>query len=198
VTICDPELTRSLPPHLTANTGIDALSHAIEGYLSAKCQGFLGDIAISTCRLIAEALPQTLKYPSDQQAREQMMLAALQGGIVLAQCGTVMVHALGYRLTHDYGLPHGLANALLLDAFVRHMARRGCCRAQDVLGLFQDDLQGFIRRCGIDTSQVAGRISPAQRQEWIEAGYRSYGRGNSLIPLDRDDIGCIIDGLNNE
>ena len=191
--VCDPLLTVSMPKRVTAHTGIDALSHAIEAYFSKLCNGFLEDVALSACRQVAKHLLGALETPESVDARAGMMLAALSGGVVLSQCGTVMVHALGYGVTKRFGYPHGLANAVLLAGLVERLAERGAARAIAVQETFGGDIWGFIADCGIEQRLPAEGLDEATIEAWVEAGYASYGRNNSIVPLDRDDIRFILD-----
>lgn len=195
VSICDPEMTTTMPRGVTVNTGIDALSHSIEAYLSTSCNGFMCELALKSCKRIKESLPVVLSEPSDMAAREAIMLAALEGGIVLARCGTVMVHALGYCLTAKYGYPHGHSNALLLAGFVERLAANGSKRAQEVMDIFDGNLSGFIADCGIPSSLPADSVDGSQVDEWVEAGYNSYGRDKSVTPIDKTDIKYMIEKI---
>ena len=192
VALCDPDLTVTLPPKVTADTGIDALSHAVEAYLSKKCQGVLDDLALAASRKIVAGLPRVMDRPEDLCGREQVMLAALEGGIVLAHCGTVIVHALGYGLTAAFGYSHGLSNAILLAGFVDRLAKRGSDRARRILAFFADGLDGFIRRSGIETKLPADDIDDGRLDAWVETAYNSYGRPNCVVPLEREDIRHIL------
>jgi len=192
VALCDPQLTATMPPRVTAHTGLDALSHAVEGYFSKPCQGLLADLALAGCRRIAAHLPTVLAAPDNLTARQEVMLAALGGGIVLAHCGTVIVHALGYNLTREFGYTHGLSNALLLAGFVAHLADRGSPRAAEVMECFDGDPGSFIRRCGVEPLLARETISRTQRDEWLENAYHSYGRPNCVLPLQRNDIDDIL------
>ncbi len=193
VAVCDPQLTTTMPAHVTAHTGIDALSHAMEAYFSKSCQGLLADLAVKSCRRVARSLPAALAEPGNLNARQEVMLAALGGGIVLAHCGTVIVHALGYGLTREFGYAHGLANALLLAGFAEHLAARGNDRAKEILGFFSGDLRGFIAQCGVP-DLLAGESIPAElREQWLDAAFNSYGRSNSVLPLERVHVGDILD-----
>ena len=193
VALCDPELTVTMPGRVTSHTGIDALSHAMEAYFSTLCTGFMESIALSACRRVEKHLRTALAMPNDLDAREGMMLAALEGGLVLSQCGTVMVHALGYGLTKRFGYPHGLSNAILLAGFAERLAERGADRAKKVLDIFGGDLRGFITECGVEQTLPAGEVDDATLNTWIEAGYASYGRNNSIVPLEREDIHAILE-----
>lgn len=193
VALCDPELTVTMPPRVTAHTGIDALSHAVEAFFARSCQGVLADLAKAGCRRVAEGLPRALAAPEDLDAREQMMLGALEGGVVLAHCGTVIVHSLGYNLTRAFGYSHGLSNALLLAGFVERLAERGSDRARWVLDVFEGDLAGFIRRAGIDNPLEREMISDETRRQWIANAYSSYGRAHCILPLELEDLEAILD-----
>ncbi len=192
VTYCDPLLTISMPEVVTANSGIDALSHAIEAYLSIKCQGFMESFVLNNLKRVKKYLPQVIKNPEDINAREQMMLAAIEGGIVLAGCGTVIVHALGYCLTHKFDFSHGKANAILLSNFVNIVADKGIQRAKQIQEIFNYDLAGFIHACGISTKLPPNEIDDLLVDEWTEAGINSYGLANSIVPLMREDVRAIL------
>lgn len=122
VALLDPELTASLPPDVTAYTGLDALSQAMEGLVSRK-RTAVGDIlALEACRLVRQWLPRAVSVPDDLEARGGMLLAAMLSGGVIAQSGTTLVHGMGYYYTLHCGLQHGLANGLLLAPVFRHNA----------------------------------------------------------------------------
>ena len=133
--VCDPLLTITLPRHVTAHSGIDALSHAIEAYMSQPCEGILEDMALASLKRGIKALPTAVSDPDNISARSEMMLSALEGGLVLAHCGTVMVHALGYCLTGAFRYSHGLSNAIILPAFIDVLTDLGSERAQHILTL---------------------------------------------------------------
>ena len=192
VAVCDPLLTHTMPKSVTANTGIDALSHAAEAYMSIKCGGFLKDLALSACRLVKENLEDALDDGSNAWARSNMMLASLQGGIVLARCGTVLVHAIGYGLTHEFGYPHGYSNGLLLAAFLERMAQKKSREAEDILGIFGGDLRGFVEKCGIPQKIASEGLDESVISGWVDSAYNSYGRPNSRIEITREDIEYII------
>ena len=112
--LLDPELTVSLPAGLTASTGMDALCHAIESFTSVKANP-MSDLASSKAiQLIAQYLPMAVADGRNLEARENMLLGSLLAGLGLANAGVTAVHALSYPLGAVYGIPHGLANALLL------------------------------------------------------------------------------------
>lgn len=194
VALCDPELTTTMPHSVTVNTAIDTLSHAIEAYFSIKCQGFLKELAVSSCRLIKENLIEALEDNSIN-ARENIMLAALQGGIVLARCGTVLVHALGYNLTKEYGYAHGYSNAMLLGSFVETMNKKVSLQAKTVMDIYDGDMTGFISKTGIPVKLNKGDISQESIDEWVDDAYNSYGRPNCISTIKRNDIKEIVNRI---
>lgn len=114
--ILDPMLTLSLPPHPTATTGIDALCHAIESYTSINASPMSELISLEAIRLIAENLRTCVHNGGDLQARENMLLGSLYAGLGLANAGVTAVHSLSYPLGGKFGVPHGLANTVMLPA----------------------------------------------------------------------------------
>ena len=112
--LLDPELTVSLPAGLTASTGMDALCHAIESFTSVKASPMSDLASGKAIQLIAQYLPVAVADGRNLEARENMLLGSLLAGLGLANAGVTAVHALSYPLGAVYGIPHGLANALLL------------------------------------------------------------------------------------
>jgi alcohol dehydrogenase class IV len=118
--ICDPELTLGLPPTLTAATGLDALSHCIETYLSPRYNPPAEAIALDGFARIWEALPKAYANGADLAARTEVMMGALQGGLTF-QKGLGAVHALSHALggLKDLKLHHGTLNAILMPPVLR-------------------------------------------------------------------------------
>lgn len=112
--LLDPELTLSLPPNVTAFTGMDALTHAIESLTSLSSTIFTEALSLTSIRLISQSLRRAVYKGSDIDAREKMLLGSLFGGMALADAGVGAAHALAYPLGGNYRIPHGLANAILI------------------------------------------------------------------------------------
>jgi alcohol dehydrogenase class IV len=110
----DPLLSMSVPPHITAATGLDALIHCIEAYTNKFAHPFIDMYAIEGIRLIAANIVQAVKNGSDEHARSQVSMGSLLGGFCLGPVNTAAVHALSYPLGSSFNLAHGLSNALLL------------------------------------------------------------------------------------
>ena len=117
--ICDPGLTRSMPPWLTAATGMDAFIHALEAFVGRRANPYTDQLALAALRTAWEFLPQATANSDNMAAREQMMLAALWGGTAMDHAGLGLIHALAGPLTGHLHLHHGLTNALLLPHVLR-------------------------------------------------------------------------------
>ena len=114
VVFADPELTLGLPPHITAATGMDALTHNIESYLSPAYHPLCDGIALEGTRIAAHALLTAVKVPGNLRARGDMMMASMMGAIAF-QKDLGAVHSCAHALGAVCDLHHGLANALMID-----------------------------------------------------------------------------------
>lgn len=117
--ILDPELTRSLPPKLTAATGMDAFIHALETYIGQRANPHTGQLALAALRTIWHMLPRATANGSDMEARQAMLLAATWAGTAMDHSGLGLIHSLSGPLTGHLHLHHGLTNALLLPYVMR-------------------------------------------------------------------------------
>ena len=144
--LVDPKLTLSVPQKVTMNTGLDALAHALEGFWSRNHQPISDQMARQAIRLVLDNLEAAWRDGSDLEARTNMSLAALFGGLAFALPKTAGCHACSYPLSEDYGLPHGEACAFTLDSFVRLNA--------------DQRLEGLCRELGLSgTEELARRIA---------------------------------------
>ncbi|MBU4229426.1 MAG: iron-containing alcohol dehydrogenase [Proteobacteria bacterium] len=112
--ILDPALTVSLPPHITATTGVDALTHALEAFVSTQAHPISDMYALEAIELISSNLVKAYAHGGNMEARSNMLLGSLLAGKALATAGVGLVHAMAYPLGGMFGIPHGLANAVLL------------------------------------------------------------------------------------
>ncbi|WAE53136.1 iron-containing alcohol dehydrogenase [Stutzerimonas frequens] len=114
--LIDYELTLSLPPRVTADTGIDALTHAIEAYVSRKASLYSDSQALEAMRLLAPNLRAAFHEPGNRAAREAMMLGATLAGIAFSNASVALVHGMSRPIGAFFHVPHGLSNAMLLPA----------------------------------------------------------------------------------
>ena len=118
--LVDYELSMSMPPALTAHVGIDTLTHGIEAYVSRKATAMTDPIAVSCIRLVATNLETAWREPHNRVARENMALAACQGGMAFANSSVCLVHGMSRPLGAVLHLAHGLSNAVLLPTVTRY------------------------------------------------------------------------------
>lgn len=114
--LVDFNLTLSLPPRITADTGIDALTHAMEAYVSRKASPYSDSQALSAMRLIGPNLRRAYKNGADQDAREAMMLGSTLAGVAFSNASVALVHGMSRPIGAAFHVPHGLSNAMLLPA----------------------------------------------------------------------------------
>ncbi len=166
--LLDPELTLSLPPAPTAQTGLDALCHAIESYTSINSSPMSEMFSLEAISLIAENLRACVHDGKNIAARERMLLGSLYAGIGLANAGVTAVHSLSYPLGGKYGVGHGLANTMLLpsvmafnlpgalEKFADVADAMGECTeglpAREAAYLAVDAVEALIEDCGVDSS----------------------------------------------
>ena len=115
----DPKLTWTVPAKVTADTGMDALTHCIEAYTNKFAHPSVDIYALQGIRLIAANLERAVKNGQDQEAREALAFGSLYGGLCLGPVNTAAVHALSYPLGGEFHIPHGLSNAILLPSVMK-------------------------------------------------------------------------------
>ncbi len=174
VAICDPDLTRDLPPVLTAGTGMDAFTHCVESYLSTVCHPICDGIALEGLRSIFKGLETAVRDGSNAEARSAMMMGALLGGISFHK-GLGVVHSLSHALGSEGRAHHGTLNAILLPHALRF--NRGAATARMVelagrLGLGRSgDAEGHLI---IMTELVLARLPLPRRLAQVD-GLRHDG-----------------------
>lgn len=183
--ILDPELLADLPPPVTASTGMDALCHALECYVSNKANPLSDLFAVEAIRLIFRSLRASVKNGSDIEARSEMMLASFYAGICIASSGTTAVHALSYPLGGRYRIPHGVSNAVLLapvfafnrDACIPKLAAVAHFAGKPVEGMTDDEkavvlvdaLAGLTRDLGIPETLHQLGVPPEDLDSIVDA-----------------------------
>src|SRR5580704_4662442 len=130
--ILDPQLTTGLPPAVTAATGMDALTHALESYLSVRANPWSDGIALQVIRMIATHLPRAYTDGGDLEARAQMLLAAHMAGVGMATTGLGLCHAIGHAIGGRFGIAHGVALTAVLPQVLRFSVPACAGRLADV------------------------------------------------------------------
>lgn len=137
----DPTLTMTLPPDVTAATGLDAMAHCVEAFTNRKAHPLIDNYARLGIGLVARYLPRAVRDSGDAEARAALLLAAYYGGICLGPVNTAAGHALAYPLGTRLKLPHGLANAIIFPhvlAFNQSVASAKTAEIASALGLRHD------------------------------------------------------------
>jgi len=112
--ILDPVLTISLPPNITASTGLDALCHSIESYISRRANFLTETISLNAIKLIWNNIYTAYIFGENLNARENMLYGSFLAGLSLANAGVTAIHSMSYPLGGKFGVPHGIGNAILL------------------------------------------------------------------------------------
>ncbi len=137
VAVLDPQLTFTVPPAVTAATGVDAMAHCVEAFTNKRAHPMIDGFARMGFRLVGKYLARAVRDGSDTEAREGMMLASYYGGICLGPVNTAAGHAIAYPLGTRLGLPHGLANAIVFPhvlAFNQPVVREKTAEVAEALG----------------------------------------------------------------
>ena len=143
VAIVDPALTLSLPPGLTASTGMDALCHAVEGYTSLKATPFTDMVHREAIRRVARSLRTAVNRGDDIDARQDMSLAATLTGIGLVASSATAVHAMAYALEGNFHVAHGDACAALLPSVAKFNAGTEVEKFREIAMLLGEDVEGL-------------------------------------------------------
>lgn len=171
IAVIDPELTLTVPPQITASTGLDVLAHAVESYWATIHQPICTACSIHSARLVFEWLEKAYNNPNDLQAREKMAEASIVAGVAFSHPRTTGSHACSFPLTNIYGVPHGEACAFTLDYFIRFNADNADEDGRIAL---------LAKACGFDT--------PYQMADEIAAMKKRMGMKTTLA-----EIGCTSD-----
>lgn len=176
----DPTLMTGLPPAITAATGMDALTHAVESFIAKSSNPRTEEYAITAVRLVFAHLPTAVRQGDDLGARSGMALASYYAGLAFTRTSVGYVHAVAHTLGAYYGTPHGLANAIVLP---------------HVLEFSKDDAEAQLARLA-DVLELGG-TSPADRAARFISAVRdleaTIGIPATLDALKPDDIGPIAE-----
>jgi alcohol dehydrogenase class IV len=120
VALVDYELTLSKPYRLTADSGLDALCHALEAYVSRKANPFTDTLALAAARSVVQHLRTACREPGNRTAREGLMLAATQAGIAFSNASVTLIHGMSRPIGARFHVPHGMSNAILLPGITEY------------------------------------------------------------------------------
>lgn len=167
IAVIDPELTLTVPPQVTASTGLDVLSHAIESYWSTLNQPICSACSIYAARLVFEWLEKAYTEPENLTAREKMAEASIVAGVAFSHPRTTGSHACSFPLTNIYGIPHGEACAFTLDYFVKFNAKHADSDGR---------LDALAKDCGFDSAyEMADEISSMKKRMGMRSRLSEIG-----------------------
>lgn len=180
--VLDPELTYSVPPAVTAATGVDAMAHCVEAFTNINAHDLIDGYARMGFGLVGKYLKRAVEDGTDSEARAGMMLASYYGGICLGPVNTAAGHALAYPLGTRLSLPHGLANAIIFPhvlAFNQPIAPEKTAEVAEALGLrnigSQEALKAaafeFCRDLGIEMHLKAHGAEEQDLRTWAEEAH---------------------------
>jgi len=179
--ILDPDLTAGLPPAATAATGMDALTHALESYLSVRANPWSDGIALQVIRMVAAHLPRAHADGGDREARAQMLLAAHMAGIGMATTGLGLCHAIGHAIGGRFGVAHGVALTSVLPEVLRFSTpARGERLAGVAFALAAGDAArdtGWNADAAVNAvAALAGRVGMTQRLAGLGITSADFGQ----------------------
>ncbi|MBR9909460.1 MAG: iron-containing alcohol dehydrogenase [Gammaproteobacteria bacterium] len=187
----DPLLMQGLPASITAATGIDALTHAVEAYLSRNASAATDRLALMAVRLIFANLPRAYRDGSDLQAREAMAIASCYAGLAFSKAGLGYVHGISHQLGARYHVPHGLANALILPLVLEH-CRHACQPRLQALAAAATAGYGRVKPNGTENRSTAQQNTGSSSATSFTTAVRQLlgelELPSTLQPLRREDI----------
>ena len=189
IAINDPELMMGLPPSLTASTGMDALTHAIEAYVSTDANPLTDAAAIMAIKMISHYLPKAVANGNYMKARDKMAYAQYLAGIAFNNASLGYVHAMAHQLGGFYNLPHGVCNAILLPYVESYNLIGNMNRFRDVAQAMGVQVEGISVTCAAEKAIEA--IKKLSRQLEIPTDLKQLG-------VREEDFGIMADNAKKD
>ena len=203
IALIDPELTYSMPAYVTASTGFDALSQAVESFWSVRATPFSQTHSLRALELIAGNFEKAYHFPDDPDSRSAMALASCEAGLAIAQTKTTAVHSVSYPITAHFGVAHGHACALTLAPFVRFNAPVMKESGRRMMKIFEAVdyeamarwIEGLMQAMHLKNSLLNFGIDEKGREVIIRDGFRPDRMLNNPRQVSADDLRAILNSV---
>jgi len=193
ITIIDPELTLSLPKILTAGTGIDALSHAIESYINIESNPYSEIFAKEAIGIIARYLPEAVANGKNLSAREKMSWASTLSGLAITHVGTTLVHCMGHVLSGRFNLDHGITLAVSLEPVIRSSWTSNIEKFAKLTELLGEDISKLTLKKAAEAS--SGALKKLIKQIDLDITLTDLGVKKEAIDLLVEDVFKYTKGM---
>ncbi len=177
--ICDPVLTKTMPPRLTASTGMDALTHAVEALININCQPISEAMALQSIRLIGDNLRRAVARGNNLAARDGMLMGSLTAALAFNVTGITSVHAISHVVGASCGIPHGVANALLLPHVMEYSLMGAPERFALIAEAMGEELTGLTTRERAERSVTA--VKGLLEDIGLNQGLERLGFSKSMV-----------------
>jgi phosphonate metabolism-associated iron-containing alcohol dehydrogenase len=185
--IVDPDLMLTLPASVTVQSGLDALSHALEAIWNVNANPISDNYAVAAAREVMDTLPRLLARLDDRDLRARMALAALKAGMAFSNTKTALAHSISYEMTLRFGLPHGIACSFTLPMVLERAAGADPGRDTVLAAIFDGDLAGaprrlreFLRAVGVKTEFADYGVDEVESRRMISHALDGV-RGKNFI-----------------
>ncbi len=204
--VLDPELTVGLPPHITSTTGMDALTHAVEAYIGKSNVKSTEEYAEKATKMIFENIEKAYTNGKDIEARDQMLKASFYAGQAFTRAYVGYVHAIAHNLGGQYGVPHGLANAIILPYVLEYygetahkrLAKLAVIAGVKTTGTDKEKAEAFIEAIKTlnKNMNIPDGFDMVQEKDIPVIVERALKEGNPLYPvpkiMDKADCEAVI------
>ena len=204
--VLDPELTVGLPPHITSTTGMDALTHAVEAYIGKSNVKSTEEYAEKATKMIFENIEKAYTNGKDIEARDQMLKASFYAGQAFTRAYVGYVHAIAHNLGGQYGVPHGLANAVILPYVLEYYgetAHKRLAKLAEIAGVKTDGTDKEKAEAFIEAIKTLNKnmnipdgFDMVQEKDIPVIVERALKEGNPLYPvpkiMDKADCEAVI------
>lgn len=188
IALLDARYMSGLPLNVTINTAVDALSHLVEGMLTVRANTVTGILAAEGMKNIAFCFGAMKQNALASDIREKLLYASMLGGVVIANTGTTVVHAMGYALTYFKNIDHGRANGLLMPAFFDFIQKNASVKVSEILSLM-----GFLSVEAFKSTMMEllgekEKLTIQEIEKFSEITMKAKNIKNTIVSLSKDDI----------